>query len=69
MPPLVSVPKAAGIIPAATEAALPPLEPPDVLSKSYGLRGVPWSAFFEAVPSPNSDILVFPALITPYFLI
>jgi hypothetical protein len=36
-----SDPSASGVMPEATEAAAPPLEPPGVRSRSQGLRVVP----------------------------
>src|ERR1700761_301969 len=39
-----SVPMASGVIPAATDAPAPPLEPPGVRSRFQGLRVIPQSA-------------------------
>ena len=48
--PPVSVPRAAGAIPAATAAADPPEEPPGDSSRSHGLRTGPDQGFSEEKP-------------------
>jgi hypothetical protein len=47
--PAVSVPRAASTSPAATAAALPPLEPPQTCSGFHGFRAGPkWGLFVSA---------------------
>src|SRR5699024_1331689 len=60
-----SLPGATGIIPAATAAAAPPLDPPTPRVRSHGLRTGP-VAFGSVYPcSPNSGVAVFPRLTLP----
>jgi hypothetical protein len=44
MEPAVSVPMESGASPAATEAVLPPEDPPGTRSSFHGLRGLGWKA-------------------------
>lgn len=61
MDPPVSLPRAKGASPAATQAALPPEEPPGTRLVSRGLR-VTWKAEFSVVePMANSSRLVLPS--------
>ncbi len=57
-PPSLAV--AAGTRPAATAAALPPLEPPGVRSVSHGLRAVPKTLVRVKLSVPNSGAAVLP---------
>ena len=63
--PPVSVPIAHGASPAATAAALPPLEPPGTRSRSHGLRTGPNAEFSFDEPIANSSRLVLPRIGTP----
>src|SRR5204863_389303 len=60
-----SEPSANGSIPAATAAAAPPLEPPGVRDRSYGLRVAPKTGLNVCEPAPNSGVFVFPITIAP----
>src|SRR5687768_17528423 len=63
--PPVSEPRAPQHIPAATAAALPPLEPPGTRAGSHGLR-VTWKALFSVeLPMANSSRLVLPTTTAP----
>jgi hypothetical protein len=57
----VSVPSAHGAWPAATAAALPPLEPPGTRAVSHGLRTGPKAEFSFDEPMANSSWLVLPS--------
>ena len=57
-----SEPSANGSIPAATAAAAPPLEPPGVFVRSYGLRVAPKTALNVCEPAPNSGVFVLPMI-------
>src|SRR4051812_5273838 len=63
-PPL-SVPIAASARPAASAAALPPLDPPGVRSGAIGLGTQPKWSFSLVTPHANSCRLVFPTLTYP----
>ena len=63
--PPVSVPIAQGALPAATAAALPPLEPPGTRSGSQGLRTGPKPEFSFDEPIANSSWLVLPSTWAP----
>src|ERR671926_1743712 len=56
--PPVSVPSAQTTSPAATAAALPPLEPPGTRSRSHGLRTGPNAEFSFEEPIANSSMFV-----------
>src|SRR5579883_1497338 len=60
-----SLPCAIGVIPAATLAAAPALDPPGVRRGSQGLRVTPKTRFSPVVPKPNSAVLVLPTTIAP----
>src|SRR5664279_2477219 len=60
-----SLPCAAGTMPAATAAAAPPDEPPDVRSGFHGLRVVPCNAVSVDAARPISGVLVFPKMTRP----
>ncbi len=61
MEPPVSLPSAKGASPAATQAALPPEEPPGTQAVLRGLR-VTWNAEFSVVePMANSSMFVLPS--------
>src|ERR671930_24647 len=59
--PPVSVPRAHGASPAATAAALPPLEPPGTRVRSHGLSTGPKPEFSFDEPIANSSWLVLPS--------
>ena len=63
----MSDPKAAGTIPAATAAALPPLDPPGTRVLSWGLRVGPNAEFSVDDPMANSSRLVLPTTTAPAF--
>src|SRR4051812_20952711 len=52
-------------MPQASAAAAPPLLPPHVLSRSYGLYVGPNTGLKVCEPAPNSGVLVFPMVIAP----
>src|SRR5208337_3394691 len=60
-----SLPAAIGTIPAATAAAVPPLEPPGVRSKSQGLFVRPQRAGSVTAFNANSGRLVLPKMTSP----
>src|SRR5215813_473626 len=49
-----SLPSARGSIPQASATAAPPLLPPQVLLRSYGLRVAPNTSLKVCEPAPNS---------------
>jgi hypothetical protein len=55
-----SVPSASGVMPAATQAAAPALEPPGVLAVFHGLRVMPSSGLSPTALQPNSLVVVLP---------
>ena len=59
--PPVSVPSAHGAEPAATAAALPPLEPPGTRVRSQGFSTGPKAEFSFDEPIANSSWLVLPS--------
>src|ERR1700744_4837408 len=65
--PLVSVPRPAGAMRAATAPALPPDDPPGIRPGSYGLRTGPACAarFVLVMPNASSCILALPSTIAP----
>src|SRR5258708_29944436 len=60
-----SVPSANGVMPAATEAAAPALDPPAVLARFHGLRVMPVSGLSPTALQPNSLVVVLPMRIAP----
>ena len=65
MEPPVSDPRASGAKPAATAAALPPLDPPGTRAGSWGLRVGPKAEFSVEEPMANSSRLVLPTITAP----
>src|SRR2546426_42317 len=65
MDPPVSEPSAATAVPAATDAAEPPLEPPGTRDRSRGLRTGPYAEFSFDDPMANSSQLTLPRTIAP----
>src|SRR5690242_5638762 len=63
-PPL-SVATASGVIPAATDTAAPPLDPPDVLSERQALRVRPNRGDCVTDPLANSGVVVLPTRMAP----
>ena len=63
--PPASVPTASGQMPASTAAALPPLLPPGVRSRSHGLRVIPLSGESVTGFQPNSGVVVLPKNTAP----
>lgn len=63
--PPVSVPSATGTMPAATAAAEPLLDPPDMCPNACGLRVGPVAARSPVGPFANSCVVVFPITIAP----
>ena len=60
-----SVPSPHADPPAATIAASPPLLPPGVRSRSYGLFVRPWTGLSVSMPPPHGGQFVFPRRIAP----
>src|SRR3954452_13061577 len=65
MEPPVSEPRARSAKPAATAAALPPLEPPGTRVGSCGLRVGPKAEFSVDEPIANSSRVVLPMTTAP----
>src|ERR687893_803890 len=63
--PPVSEPRARAAKPAATAAALPPLEPPGTLVGSWGFRVAPNAEFSVDEPMANSSMFVLPTITAP----
>src|SRR5579864_359607 len=63
--PPVSVPIPRGANPAATAAALPPLEPPGTRARSHGLWLGPYAEFSVEEPIANSSRLALPTIGMP----
>src|SRR5690349_4852433 len=63
--PAPSLPNASGTRPAASAAALPPLEPPGVVDGSQGLRVMPYSGPSVMPFQPNSGDVVWPGSTAP----
>ena len=63
--PAPSLPSASGTRPAASAAALPPLEPPGVVAGSHGLRVTPYSGLSVTPFQPNSGDVVWPGSTAP----
>ena len=61
----MSLPSPTAAKPAATAAALPPLEPPGTRVGSSGLRVGPNAEFSVLDPMANSSRLVLPTTIAP----
>jgi|SRR5215813_7867000 hypothetical protein len=64
-----SLPLPTGHSPAATAAAAPPLEPPDVRSRFHGFRQAPFRIDSVNDRLPNSGVLVLPSSTNPASLI
>ena len=60
-----SVPSANGVMPAATDAAAPALEPPGVFSRFHGWRVIPVNGLSPTGLQPNSLVVVLPIRIAP----
>jgi hypothetical protein len=60
-----SEPCAIDASPAATAAAAPPLEPPGVCPRFYGLRQIPFSSDSVIAVIPNSGVFVLPITTNP----
>ena len=56
---------ATGTMPAATAAALPPLEPPEERVVSHGLRVGPWARGSVVGRRPSSGVFVRPTNTKP----
>ena len=65
MEPPRSVPMPTGANPAATAAALPPLDPPGVTLRSHGLRVCPNSKFEVLMSAANSGVFDLPRMTAP----
>ncbi|MOA64471.1 hypothetical protein D3C78_1905350 [compost metagenome] len=50
---------------AANAAAAPPLLPPAVMRRSYGLRVAPKTVLKVCEPAPNSGRLLLPSVMAP----
>ncbi len=60
-----SVPSASAIIPLASAAAPPPVEPPALFDRSHGLRVRPNTSLNVLPPAANSGQLVLPRITAP----
>ena len=60
-----SVPSASAIMPVASAAAPPPVEPPEVSAGFHGLRVGPNTVFHVLAPAANSGVLVLPMTTAP----
>ncbi len=56
---------ATATIPAATAAALPPLDPPGVRVRSHGLCVAPYATGSVVGTSPSSGVFVRPTITNP----
>lgn len=65
--PPVSLPSAMGCIPQARAAPAPPLLPPALRERSYGLRVAPKTGLTVCEPRPSSGTLVLPRVMAPAF--
>src|SRR5260370_34196705 len=65
--PPMSLPSASGTMPQARATAPPPVLPPQVLVKLYGLRGGPTTVLKCCEPEPHSGTLVLPMTMAPSF--
>ena len=61
----MSLPCAIGTMPAATDAAAPPLEPPGVTPRRHGLCVRPRRSFTVSRRKLNAGVLVRPTTIAP----
>ena len=61
----MSLPSARQMSLAASAAAAPPLLPPALRPRWYGLRVAPKTGLTVCEPRPNSGVLVLPRLIAP----
>lgn len=61
----MSEPSASGTIRQASAAAAPPLLPPALFDRSYGLRVAPNTSLTVCEPVPNSGVFVLPSAIPP----
>src|SRR2546425_13171096 len=66
--PPMSVPSATPAMPAATAAALPPLEPPGVMPSRHGLLVAGKMALVVPTAAASSGRLVFPRIAAPAVL-
>ena len=60
-----SVPVDSGLMPAATDAAAPPLEPPGVRSAFHGFAVAPYKSLVVSHRQENSGVFVRPSTTTP----
>src|SRR3954469_3772049 len=60
-----SVPIVSGPMPAATAAALPPDDPPDVFAGFHGFPVIPVSGLSQTPFQPNSGVVVLPKMTAP----
>src|SRR5262245_6064210 len=63
--PPMSLPSAIGTMPHDNDTAAPPLLPPQVFVRSYGLRVAPNTALNVCEPAPYSGVFVLPTVIAP----
>src|SRR6185295_9962402 len=63
--PAKSLPLAIGTIPQRSAAAAPPLLPPTVFFRLYGLTVAPNTGLKVLEPAPNSGVFVLPSVIAP----
>src|SRR6185295_5640571 len=63
--PPMSLPSAIGSMPQASATAAPPLLPPHVFVRSYGLSVDPNTGLKVCDPAPNSGVFVLPTRIAP----
>src|SRR5688500_6539167 len=63
--PPMSLPSASAVMPQASATAAPPLLPPHVFDRSYGLRVAPDTGLNVCDPAPNSGVFVLPTTIAP----
>src|SRR5258708_24342573 len=63
--PPMSLPPASGTIPQVRATAPPPVLPPQVFVKSYGLRVAPNTGLKVCEPRPHSGTLVLPMTMAP----
>src|SRR5688572_18840278 len=61
--PPVSLPSAIGTMPHASATVAPPLLPPHVLPRSYGLRVAPNTALTVCCPEPHAGAFVLPTVV------
>ncbi len=63
--PPISVPRASGVIPAATTAPEPPLDPPGVQSSRHGFRVTPYNSLSVYPASQYGGFVVLATTIAP----